>query len=67
MAKKKLKTHKGTAKRIKKTGKGKIKIKGVGVHHILSKKSRKRKNKGHKFHVLNLAESKVVNRLLPYQ
>lgn len=39
----KQKTHKGAAKRFKKTAKGKIKRRKAGHSHILTKKSSKRK------------------------
>ena len=41
----KMKTHRGTAKRIKVTGKGKYVAKHSGKSHILTKKTRKRKNR----------------------
>jgi len=39
----KLKTHKGAAKRFKKTGTGKIVRHKAGLRHILSSKAKKRK------------------------
>ena len=39
----KLKTHKGAAKRFKKTGTGKIMRHKAGLRHILSSKAKKRK------------------------
>jgi len=39
----KQKTHKGIAKRVKLTGKGKVKRKSAGKGHLLSGKSTKRK------------------------
>ena len=41
----KMKTHKGTQKRVKVTAKGKYIVKHSGTSHILTKKKRKRKNK----------------------
>ena len=41
----KLKTHKGAAKRFKKTGTGKITRRHAFARHILTSKSRKRKRK----------------------
>ena len=41
----KMKTHKGTKKRVKVTGSGKISIKHSGKSHILTKKSHKRKKR----------------------
>jgi large subunit ribosomal protein L35 len=44
----KLKTHKGAAKRFKKTGTGKIVRHKAGLRHILSSKAKKRKKQlGH--------------------
>ena len=39
----KLKTHRGAAKRFRKTANGRIKRKGANLNHILTKKSTKRK------------------------
>ena len=41
----KLKTHKGAAKRFKKTGTGKVKRHHSHLRHILTSKSKKRKGK----------------------
>ena len=41
----KLKTHKGAAKRFKKTGTGKIKRHKAFLRHILTSKAKKRKKK----------------------
>ena len=41
----KMKTHKGTKKRVKVTGSGKISIRHSGKSHILTKKSNKRKKR----------------------
>jgi len=43
----KLKTHKGAAKRFKKTGTGKVVRQHAFARHILTSKARKRKNKLH--------------------
>ncbi len=40
----KMKTHSGAKKRFKVTGSGKIKRRRAGLRHILTKKSKKRKN-----------------------
>jgi len=45
MAGQKLKTHKGTKKRFRKTGTGKLMRSGANKRHILTKKSRSRKRK----------------------
>ena len=41
----KMKTHKGTKKRAKVTGSGKVSVKHSGKSHILTKKSNKRKKR----------------------
>ena len=41
----KMKTHKGTKKRVKVTGSGKVSVKHSGKSHILTKKSNKRKKR----------------------
>ena len=41
----KMKTHKGAAKRFKRTGSGKVTRKKQGMGHLLSSKSRKRKRR----------------------
>ena len=40
-----MKTHKGTKKRVKVTGSGKVSVKHSGKSHILTKKSNKRKKR----------------------
>ncbi|ACL69317.1 50S ribosomal protein L35 [Halothermothrix orenii] len=49
----KLKTHKGIAKRIKKTGKGKLKRNKAYHSHLLTKKTGKRKRNLRKSTVLH--------------
>jgi large subunit ribosomal protein L35 len=61
----KLKTHRGAKKRVKITATGKIKAKGVGGRHILTKKSRKRKRSLHSFSVLNNTAAKMIKKLVP--
>ena len=41
----KMKTHKGTKKRVKVTGTGKFMLRHSGKSHILTKKTKKRKNR----------------------
>ncbi|HEX6258276.1 MAG TPA: 50S ribosomal protein L35 [Candidatus Saccharimonadales bacterium] len=43
MAKLKMKTHKGTAKRVKRTGSGELLRERASGHHLLAKKSKSRK------------------------
>ncbi len=60
----KMKTHKGTAKRIRVTGSGKL-VRAKGYHsHILEKKSPKRKRNMRKETVIDKADEKVLKRSL---
>ncbi len=60
----KMKTHKGTAKRIRVTGSGKL-VRAKGYHsHILEKKSPKRKRNMRKETVVAKADEKVLKRSL---
>lgn len=62
----KLKTHKGAAKRFKKTGTGKVKRGHSHLRHILTLKSKKRKSKlGHSVLVSD-ADTPKVKRMIPY-
>jgi large subunit ribosomal protein L35 len=62
----KLKTKKSAAKRFKITGTGKIMYYGAGGGHLLSKKSKKRKRRIRKPHILeNKGDAKTIKRLLP--
>ncbi|KMT22666.1 50S ribosomal protein L35 [Clostridium cylindrosporum] len=62
----KMKTHRGAAKRYKKTASGKFKRAHAFKRHILNKKSSKRKRKLRKGTYVNVAELKIVRKLLPY-
>ncbi len=62
----KIKTHRGAAKRFKKTGTGKIKRNKAYTSHILTKKSPKRKRNLRKSTVAADANAKVIKKLLPY-
>lgn len=62
----KMKTHRGAAKRIKVTGTGKFVIKHSGKSHILTKKTRKRKNNLKKDAVVTETLEKHMKALLPY-
>ena len=61
----KMKTHRGAAKRFKKTGTGKIKRYRAFASHILEKKSPKRKRRLRKATLINKADMKKIKRLLP--
>ena len=62
----KIKTKRGAAKRLKKTGSGKIIRSKAFGNHILTKKTTKRKRSIRKSGVLNSANLKSVSRLIPY-
>jgi len=62
----KLKTHKGAAKRFKKTGTGKIVRHHAFARHILTSKSRTRKRRLGQAAVADPANSPEINRMLPY-
>ena len=62
----KLKTHKGAAKRFKKTGSGKIVRGHAFARHILTSKPRKRKNRLHTSVVADDADQAKLQRMLPY-
>lgn len=61
----KQKTHRGAAKRLKRTGTGKIKRHHAYCSHILSKKSPKRKRRLRKAVLLSPGDAKVADRLIP--
>ena len=62
----KMKTHRGAAKRFRKTASGKFKRSKAFKSHILTKKSAKRKRKLRKTGYVSTAQEKVIRRLLPY-
>jgi large subunit ribosomal protein L35 len=64
--KQKLKTHKGAAKRFKKTGSGKIVRRHAFARHILTKKATGRKRKLGKSTLVDEADVKAVRSMLPY-
>ncbi|MBS4030082.1 MAG: 50S ribosomal protein L35 [Clostridiales bacterium] len=61
----KMKTHKGAAKRFKKTGSGKYKRSRAYASHILEKKTPKRKRRLRKSSLVSASETKRVLRMLP--
>ena len=63
----KMKTHRGAAKRFKKTATGKIKRNKAYRSHILSKKSPKRKRKLRKAAIVFKGDQKRMAQLLPYK
>ncbi|REJ78665.1 MAG: 50S ribosomal protein L35 [Acidobacteria bacterium] len=62
----KLKTHKGAAKRFRRTATGKFKRGKSHARHILTKKSTKRKRKLDIDTYVSKADQKLVEEMLPY-
>ena len=62
----KMKTHKGTAKRVKKTKNGKLLRKHGFKSHILTKKNGKKKRQLRKSTLMNKSFQKKYKKLLPY-
>ena len=61
----KLKTHRGAAKRFKKTGTGKVRRNHSMKRHILTKKSSSRKRKLRKSVIADSADRKTFQMMLP--
>jgi large subunit ribosomal protein L35 len=61
----KMKTHRGAAKRFKKTGTGQIARMKKGKSHILTKKSRKRKRKLRQRTLVSGVDRKRIEQMLP--
>jgi large subunit ribosomal protein L35 len=62
----KLKTHRGAAKRFKKTGTGKITRTKAFRRHILTSKSKKAKRHMRGMDVVSPADASRLKRMLPY-
>jgi len=62
----KLKTHRGAAKRFKKTGTGKIKRTKAFRRHILTSKPKSRKRHMRGLEVVSPADASKLRRMLPY-
>ena len=62
----KMKTHRGAAKRVKKTGTGKLKRMRANKSHILTKKTTKRKRRLRKPDLVSDGDRKRLNAILPY-
>ena len=62
----KLKTHKGAAKRFKKTATGKVKRGHSHLRHILTSKPHKRKKKLRGSALVSDADVRKVKRMIPY-
>jgi large subunit ribosomal protein L35 len=61
-----MKTHKGAAKRFKKTGTGKITRRHANARHILTSKTRSRKRKLGKTVVADETNQRMLHIMLPY-
>lgn len=61
----KMKTHRGAAKRFKKTGTGEFSRMKSGKSHILTKKDRKRKRRLRQSALVSDSDFKRVQQLLP--
>jgi len=61
----KMKTHRGAAKRFKKTGTGKIARSRSNKQHILTKKSSKRKRRLRKPALVSSTDAKRLEQMLP--
>ena len=62
----KMKTHRGAAKRFRKTGTGKLKRAKAFKSHILTKKSTKRKRNLRKATMTDATNFKNMKKILPY-
>ncbi|MGD8319451.1 MAG: 50S ribosomal protein L35 [Gemmatimonadota bacterium] len=62
----KMKTHRGAAKRLKRTGTGRLKRHHANKSHILTKKSTKRKRRLRKSDLVAKSDEKRMKRMLPY-
>ncbi|NMC26994.1 MAG: 50S ribosomal protein L35 [Syntrophomonadaceae bacterium] len=63
----KMKTHRGAAKRFKKTGTGMIKRAKAYASHLLTGKSPKRKRKLRQAGLVSEVEQKNISKLIPYK
>ncbi|MGM0524319.1 MAG: 50S ribosomal protein L35 [Bacillota bacterium] len=61
----KMKTHKGTQKRFKRTGSGKLKRSHAYTSHLFANKSTKQKRKLRKSAVVSAGDQKRIDQMLP--
>ncbi len=61
----KMKTNRGAAKRLRRTGSGKIRRMRANKSHILTKKSKKRKRRLRSATLVSKVDEKRMGRLLP--
>ncbi len=62
----KMKTHRGAAKRFKRTATGKLKRSKAFTSHILTKKSAKRKRNLRQATTMAKGDQKRIDKILPY-
>lgn len=60
-----MKTHRGTAKRFKKTGTGKVKRSHAFTSHMFANKTQKQKRKLRKSAILSAGDYKRIKQMLP--
>lgn len=63
----KIKTNRGAAKRLTRTGQGRLKRSHANTSHILTKKAPKRKNQLAKSTLVSKADQPAMDRLVPYK
>lgn len=61
-----MKTHRGAAKRVKRTGSGKLKRSRAYTSHLFANKSTKQKRKLRKAALVSKSDAKRVRQLLTY-
>ncbi|MCZ0704464.1 large subunit ribosomal protein L35 [Natronobacillus azotifigens] len=61
----KMRTHKGTQKRFKRTGSGKLKRSHAYTSHLFANKSTKQKRKLRKSAVVSAGDQKRIDQMLP--
>jgi large subunit ribosomal protein L35 len=62
----KLKSHKSTQKRVKITGRGKLKTRKIGTRHLLMQKSKRQKKLSTNGMILNAKDTSNLKKRLPY-
>ncbi len=62
-----MKSHKGSQKRFKKTGTGKLKRAHAYTSHMFANKSQKQKRKLRKSNVVSAGDFKRIKTMLPYK
>ncbi|WP_042223268.1 50S ribosomal protein L35 [Oceanobacillus manasiensis] len=63
----KMKSHKGSQKRFRKTGTGKLKRAHAYTSHMFANKSQKQKRKLRKSNVVSAGDFKRIKTMLPYK